>query len=424
MQSSDPVRVYLGLAFVQSVCFSLFFTVQLVYHATVVGLDPLQMILVGTVLEIVCFVFEVPTGVVADVYSRRLSVLVGLALMGCSYTLEGGVAQFWAALVSQVLWGLGYTFTSGAHQAWITDEVGEAAAGPVFLRYRKAWLLGGVTGTVLAAGLALVHIQLPMVFAGAGMFVLVAALAIVMPERHMHVVPRERSAFRQMAATAGAGLRLAVVSPVVRVVVIISLVTGLAAEAYDRLAVPSVIGRFELPQVFGADQPAFWFALSGLIGMLISVATAEVFGRRYARFLVDGVPARLLAGLSAVDIAALVVFAVCGYLWLAFAMMWVRRVLATIIEPVQTAWLSRGLEPTVRATVLSMAGQANSIGQAAGGPVFGVIGTAVSLTTALVGSAGLLTPIVALYGRFGSRVSLHRTALRRPALRRRARRDP
>jgi MFS family permease len=403
MPASDPVRVYLALAFVQSVCFSLFFTVQLVYHATVVGLDPLQMILVGTVLEIVCFVFEVPTGVVADVHSRRLSVVIGLALMGCSYTLEGGVAQFWAALVSQVLWGLGYTFTSGAHQAWITDEIGETAAGPVFLRYRKAWLLGGVAGTVLAAGLALVHIRIPMVLAGFGMFGLVTVLAVVMPERHMRAVPRDRSAFRRIAATAGSGVRLAVASPVVRVIVIISLVTGLAAEAYDRLAVPSVIGRFELPTVFGTDQPAFWFAVSGLIGMLISVVAAEAFGRRYARFLADGVPAGLLAGLSALDIAALAVFAVCGHLWLAFAMMWVRRVLATISEPVQTAWLSRGLDQTVRATVLSMTGQANSIGQAAGGPVFGVIGTAASLTTALVGSAGLLTPTVALYARFGAR---------------------
>jgi DHA3 family tetracycline resistance protein-like MFS transporter len=410
MQSSDPVRVYLGLAFVQSVCFSLFFTVQLVYHATVVGLDPLQMILVGTVLEIVCFVFEVPTGVVADVHSRRLSVLIGLALMGCSYTLEGGVAQFWAALAGQVLWGLGYTFTSGAHQSWITDEIGEAAAGPVFLRYRKAWLLGGVTGTVLAAGLALVHIQIPMVLAGVGMFGLVAVLAIVMPERHMRAASPERSTFGRMTATARAGLRLAAVSPVVRVILLISLITGLAAEAYDRLAVPSVLERFTFPQVLGTDQPAFWFAVSGLVGLLVSVVAAEVFGRRFTRFLVDGVPARLLAGIAALDIAALVVFAVCGHLWLAFAMMWARRVLATISEPVQTAWVNRGLEPTVRATVLSMTGQANSVGQAAGGPVFGVIGTAGSLTTALVGSAALLTPVVELYRRFGTGRPARRSA--------------
>jgi DHA3 family tetracycline resistance protein-like MFS transporter len=313
------------------------------------------------------------------------------------------VPQFWATLVSQVLWGLGYTFTSGAHQAWITDEIGEAAAGPVFLRYRKAWLLGGVTGTVLAVALAVVNIQAPMLLAGLGMFVLVAVLAIVMPERHMRPAPRgERSAFGRMAATAAAGLRLAAASPVVRVILLISLVTGLAAEAFDRLAVPSVIERFDFPPVFGAEHPAFWFGGSGLIGMLLGVAAAEVFGRRFARFLGPGVPARLLAGLSALDIGALVIFAVCGHLWLAFAMTWARRAIVTISEPVQTAWLNRGLQPEVRATVISMTGQANSIGQATGGPVFGVIGTAVSLSAALVGSAALLTPIVALYGRFGA----------------------
>jgi hypothetical protein len=342
--------------------------------------------------------------VVADVHSRRLSILVGLALMGCSYTLEPAVPQFWAALVSQVLWGLGYTFTSGAHQAWITDEIGEAAAGPVFLRHRKAWLLGGVTGTVLAAGLSLVDIRAPMLLAGLGMFLLVAVLAVVMPERHMHLAPPGgRSAFRRMTATASAGLGLAVATPAVRVILLISLVTGLAAEAFDRLAVPSVLARFDFPPVFGADRPAFWFGVSGLVGMLLGVAAAEVFGRRFARFLGPGVPTRLLAGLSALDIAALVVFAVCGHLWLAFAMTWARRVIATISEPVQTAWLNRSLQPAVRATVISMTGQANSVGQAAGGPVFGVIGTAVSLTAALVGSAGLLTPVVALYGRFGAR---------------------
>jgi MFS transporter, DHA3 family, tetracycline resistance protein len=83
-------------------------------------------------------------------------------------------------------------------------------------------------------------------------------------------------------------------------------------------------------------------------------------------------------------------------------MTWARRAIVTISEPVQTAWLNRGLQPEVRATVISMTGQANSIGQATGGPVFGVIGTAVSLSAALVGSAALLTPIVALYGRFGA----------------------
>ena len=44
------------------------FVVTSLYEATVAGLTPVQLILVGTALEISAFVFEVPTGVVADVF--------------------------------------------------------------------------------------------------------------------------------------------------------------------------------------------------------------------------------------------------------------------------------------------------------------------------------------------------------------------
>src|SRR3954453_13190259 len=125
-EHNNPIPVYFALMAGQAVCFALFFTVQLIYQVTVVGLNPFQMVLVGTVLEITCFSFEVPTGIVADVYSRRLSILIGVALIGCAYILEGAIPQFWAALGGQVFWGVGYTFTSGAIQAWITDEIGEA----------------------------------------------------------------------------------------------------------------------------------------------------------------------------------------------------------------------------------------------------------------------------------------------------------
>ena len=187
-QRHNPVPVYLVLATGQAICFSLFFTVQLIYQVTVVGLDPLQMVLVGTVLEVTCFLFEVPTGVVADVYSRRLSIIVGIALIGCAYALEGAIPLFWAALGGQVFWGVGYTFTSGATQAWITDEIGEEAAGPVFLRGAQMGLVGGLIGTVLSASLGIIQVQIPMVLAGVGMLALAGALVLVMPERQMRPV--------------------------------------------------------------------------------------------------------------------------------------------------------------------------------------------------------------------------------------------
>jgi MFS family permease len=85
----SPTRVYLFIEFSASACFSMMFVVTSLYEATVAGLTPVQLILVGTALEISAFVFEVPTGIVADVYSRRLSIIIGYVLMGVGFLLEG-----------------------------------------------------------------------------------------------------------------------------------------------------------------------------------------------------------------------------------------------------------------------------------------------------------------------------------------------
>ena len=53
----------------------------------------------------------------------------------------------------------------------------------------------------------------------------------------------------------------------------------------------------------------------------------------------------------------------------------------------------------VRATVNSIARQADVIGQTGGGPVVGAIGNAVSLPAALATSALFYVPVLALYAR-------------------------
>ena len=66
-------------------------------------MNPLQLILVGTVLEAVCFTFEIPTGIVADVYSRKLSIIIGLILIGIGFTIEGSMPIFSAVIISPLI---------------------------------------------------------------------------------------------------------------------------------------------------------------------------------------------------------------------------------------------------------------------------------------------------------------------------------
>ncbi|WP_151735296.1 hypothetical protein [Paenibacillus tengchongensis] len=73
--------------------------------------------------------------------------------------------------------------------------------------------------------------------------------------------------------------------------------------------------------------------------------------------------------------------------------------LQEIAAPVHTAWLNRRLESGSRATVLSMVSGADALGQAAGGPAVGWIGTRFSLRVSLLAAGVLLVPVAALCAR-------------------------
>src|SRR5437588_10416040 len=134
MRRADPTRVWYLLRATSAFGDTLVWVLAPVYFVKTVGMSPLQLVLVGTFMELTIFVFEVPTGIVADVYSRRLSTVIGVLVMGFAIVFTGLVPEAWAVIVGWSAWGFGYTFTSGAADAWLADEIGVANVRPVYLR--------------------------------------------------------------------------------------------------------------------------------------------------------------------------------------------------------------------------------------------------------------------------------------------------
>src|SRR5512138_1997176 len=85
----ESYRVYLISQFAAALFMNTAFTVFIVYQVQAGHLNPFELVLTGTVLEATAFVFQIPTGVVADVYSRRLSVILGYLLVGVGIMLSG-----------------------------------------------------------------------------------------------------------------------------------------------------------------------------------------------------------------------------------------------------------------------------------------------------------------------------------------------
>jgi hypothetical protein len=78
----------------------------------------------------------------------------------------------------------------------------------------------------------------------------------------------------------------------------------------------------------------------------------------------------------------------------------VARLARRITEPLYLTWLNRNIDDSsVRATVTSMVNQTGAMGEIAGGPGVGAVGTLVSIRAALVVAGVALSPAVALYAR-------------------------
>ncbi|MDE2992687.1 MAG: MFS transporter, partial [Chloroflexota bacterium] len=162
MKNRRSYLVYLFLGLAYTVCTSMIYPILPVYYVQEVGMNPLQLVLVGTTLEATILLFEVPTGVVADTYGRRLSVIVGEVLIGTGWVIQGSFPSFALVLLAAVIRGVGDTFISGALDAWIADEVGEEHLAQAYLRYGQARRVGFFAGIGVGVALASIQLGLPI----------------------------------------------------------------------------------------------------------------------------------------------------------------------------------------------------------------------------------------------------------------------
>ncbi len=398
MKKLDAYFVFLFLEGAGSFLFAMIFAASSIYQVTKAGLSPLQLVLVGTVLEASIFIFEIPTGIVADIYSRRLSIIIGYFLIGMGTFLEGSIPIFLPILLAQVVWGVGYTFTSGATQAWITDEIGETAANRAFLRSNQISQVTALLGLGAGAILGSLRISLPIQVGGATISLLGILLILIMPENGFHPTPREeRTSWQNMAHTFRGGLGMVRKRPALMDILVIGLFFGLYSEGFDRLWTKLILDNYNFP-TFMNFQPVVWMSIMRTAGMLLSVAASEIALRR-VNISSHTATARAMMSVTAFLILGLLCFALVPVIFWAVVAYLVIYVARNVSGPLYTAWVNQSLDSQVRATVLSMSSQVDAIGQVAGGPIVGLIGNIFSVRAAITVSAITLTPTLPLFAR-------------------------
>lgn len=396
-----PVPVFLALEGVASFATMLTFTVTNVYYVREIGMSPLLLVLCGTAMELAIVLFEIPTGVVADTFGRRASVIVAQVVTGCAMVLFGFLTSAWGIVAAYALWGIGFTFQSGALQAWIVDEVGEERMSRVLLRGGQVGWTAALLGVGASAAVGAVDLRVAIVGGGVGFLLLAVFLAVAMPETGFR--PARREAGRRAGAlaalrTAGHGLRLVRASPLLLLMVGIALPYGLWTESFDRLWQAHLISSLDIAGVAGLGEVG-WVALLTAFAFGLGIVTNEV-GIRRLEGLSQRRTARTLLALHAGLLAGALAFALAGTLALGIGAYVLVAALRSLVLPLGQIWANRAVpDPSSRATVLSIVNQADALGQVAGGPAIGAVGTAASLRVALVIGAAALAPTLALLAR-------------------------
>jgi DHA3 family tetracycline resistance protein-like MFS transporter len=300
--SSRPYLIYTGIETWLAFAVAVASTAAVVYRVESGHLNALELILVGTAVELVYFVFQLPTGILADLVSRRLCVVAGVFLTAAGFLGQWASASFAVFVLAQVPIGVGAALMVGAQEAWLADESGSSELTSAFLRAGQ-WSLGGtLVGSVLGGLLARAGLSLPYLVGGVVTGLLGVVLVMVMPENSFRpsawhrgelrgVLRQARGTFTgQVKATRTA---MVAVSGLVALLVM-TFFLGMWGESFDRLWGAYLLEDIRFPHLLGLTAVT-WFSVLAVCASLLSLLSTQVAKRRTDRLGPSSVAGTLLA---------------------------------------------------------------------------------------------------------------------------------
>ncbi|TLM70675.1 MFS transporter [Pseudarthrobacter sp. NamB4] len=362
-------RVYLTLTLGNTLAASFIWGINTLFLLDA-GLSNLEAFAANAFFTAGMVLFEVPTGVVADSWGRRVSFLLGTVMLAGStflyYLLWQFSAPFWWWAAVSVLLGLGFTFFSGAVEAWLVDALRfsgyegglETVLGRGQMVTGVGMLAGSVAGGVIAQA---TNLGVPFLLR-VGVLVAMFAVAFMLmhdvgftPERSVHPLKATRAVLK---ASVDGGLK----HPPVRYIMLAAPFTE-GVNFYVFYALQPY-----LLQLFGDPRA---YAVAGLAAAL--VAGADIVGGWMAPRIRRLVRRRttVLMGSNLVSSLILVMLVFTSAFWLALVLLALWAVVGAAGTPVRQAYLNDMIASKQRATVLSFDSLMGSAGGVVVQPLLG-----------------------------------------------------
>jgi MFS family permease len=362
-------RTYLGLVLLTTLAASLIWGINTLFLLDA-GLSNLEAFGANAFFTAGMVLFEVPTGVVADLRGRRVSFLVGAVTLAAStllYVLMWRVeAPFWAWAVASVLLGLGFTFFSGAMEAWLVDALTHTGytgeLDTVFGRGQAvegvAMLGGSVAGGFIAQA---TNLGVPFVVRAALLVVTFGLAAFFMHDIGFTPARGKRPG-PEIKRILDDSLRHGLGRPAIRWIMLTSpFIGGVSIYAFYAMQ-PYLLELYGDERAYGvAGLAAAIVAGAQIAGGLLAPRLRGLFSRRTSLLFVT----------TAVGVVALLLISLIPIFVVVIGLLVLWSIAFAAAMPVRQAYLNGLIPSQQRATVLSFDSLLSSGGGVVIQPAFG-----------------------------------------------------
>lgn len=379
-------KMYYIVSSILAFCCFMTFTAAAVYRINIVNLSPYQLIMLGIALEVAILIFEIPTGIVADLKSRKLSVMIGFIIVGIGFLIEAIFPNFLVILIAQIIWGLGYTFISGALDAWVSDEIVHKELEAVILTGQQYSSLFNILGIIAAMLVGIISVQLSIIVSAILLILGGIWIKQYMLEINFKPVKHESTSLRKYMKQFGNGIKHIKNNQILFIMLFVYIAYGLYSEGIDRLYELHILQSYQLDGVLGI-QPIIAIGLVNGIVAILGIIVLR-FVKKYTKdsirsviFLI-GMTTIMMLGITGFAFSSSIVFGISSFI--------VFAVTRQGTFPLLNAICLQESPSNIKATVLSSFSQLDAIGQLVSGFIMAILSGVFGIRWALLATITLL----------------------------------
>lgn len=367
--SNNIRKTFLTLSFLNILPTALIFGVNTLFLLDA-GLSNFQAFAANAFFTAGLLLFEIPTGMVADIWGRRTSYLLGTIVQCIGslmywYLWSKHAGFVWWALASVFL-GLGWTFFSGAIEAWLVDALAHTKhkgdLEPILARAQVYTGVGMLSGAVIG-GLIAQFSSLGVPYIARSIFLV---LGFLFAFARMHDLGFERKSgekvTRNVLNLGQASIQYGFKLPAVRWMILAEMLpAGVLIYAFYAM-------QPYLLQLYGNSE-AIWIA--GLAAAI--VAGAQILGGFSSGKIRRMFSLRTKVVMFGVSVSAtsLLIMGLWQNFWVAIVCLVLWALVFAAVRPTRQAYINGLIPSEQRATVLSFDSLIGSVGGVVTQPILG-----------------------------------------------------